>query len=174
MKKLMLTLVSVMALVFFVSSANAITIKVGILNLQTVVKESPQVKAMQDAIKKQFTPQEQKIASAQKSLKSTVDKFRKNVSVMTKDQRDDLQKDIVKEEHDLQQMQVKFQQKFMSERNKDMNKIYTQIKSIVSKIANKEQYDLIITHEVVAFSKSYMDITNQVVAALKKQGASTS
>jgi Skp family chaperone for outer membrane proteins len=78
---------------------------------------------------------------------------------------------LMGQEQALQQMQASFQQEYTAARDKQTKQVNTlleKIKGIVNKIATRDKYDLIMVNASVAYANPSMDITQAVLAEMKK------
>ena len=167
MKKIVLSLVSVATLLLS-SMALADDPKIGIVDIHAVLQSSPQIAAADAQLKQQFQGREQDIKKAQDQLKTDQDNLQKNSTVMKATDSDALQKKIDTETQQLTQMQVSFQQDVMTAQNKVMSQFVNQVKTIMNDVAKQDNLSLILDQSTVVYSDSQMDITKQVIAALKK------
>ena len=113
MKKILIVALSCILFVG-ANAAFASDVKVGVVDVQQVLQNVPQVKALQTKLKKQFAPQEKKITVAQKQLQANIDKYKKNQAVMKAQDKDALQKKILDGQQQLRGMQVDFQKKVVA------------------------------------------------------------
>ena len=102
-----------------------------------------------------------------KELRSDLDNYKKNSSVMTEESRNNLQQKIVKEEEAYQKAQISFNNDLSSAQNTAMTKIFSQIRNAARAIARKDDIDLVLIKSSILYSKSNMDITNSVIDTLK-------
>lgn len=164
MKKLVL---GVAAAALFAVSSFAMALNIGVVDMQKVMQNAPQVKAMQNKLKSEFGPQEQKLQALQKQLQADVEKFEKNSSIMKDSDKKALAKKIAAEQKDLQNRQNDFRTKVLTAQNEAMQKIFGQIQKIVNGIASDQKLNLILTKTSTVYSDDDMDVTDQVIKKLK-------
>jgi len=167
MRKSLLTVLCLIVFSTLSFSAFASDMKVGVVNLQDVFKNSPQLASIKADLKKQFASREQKLIDQQKALDKQAKALNRNRSVMTAKQRAAKQKSLISQQTKLQKEQIKFQQTFMAARNKQLGKLFKKIKNAVSQVARKNDYDLVLTKQAVAYTSDKYNITNQVLKTLK-------
>lgn len=166
MKKMVVfTVAALFALLANVSFADT---KIGIVDLNKVLINAPQVAKAKKQLQEQFTPRQKAIADAQKKLQEDVKQYEKNNVTMKEVALKEAQKNIMEAQKKWQEMQTSFQKDVMEAQNKSMETILKQVEEIVSDIAKKQQFDLILTKMSTAYSNPKFDITDQVLAALKK------
>lgn len=166
MKKIVLLVLSIGLLLGF-SIARADNLKVGVLDVQKVMQNSPQVSAMQAKLKKQFAPQEKKITTAQKQLKADFGKYNRNKAVMKDADKKTLQKKILAEQSSLRDLQVKFQQQLIAAQRESMQSILKDIEDAVNDVAKDQKLDLVLTKASVAYNNPDLDVTDKVIKKLK-------
>ena len=166
MKKLLITL-GLLSGLSLALNANA-DIKIGVLDLQAVLQQSPQVQAADVKFRKEFGPREQKIKAQAATLQTEVDQLNRNAAVMSAAEQGKAKDKIAKDQDNLQQAQAQFQQDVQTAQGKAMQQILTQIKTVVATIAEQKNYDLVVQKSSVVYSKDEYDVTTLVVKQLKK------
>ncbi|OGT38862.1 MAG: hypothetical protein A3F12_02675 [Gammaproteobacteria bacterium RIFCSPHIGHO2_12_FULL_38_14] len=144
------------------NAADAPQIKVAVVNVQQVLQQSPRVAALSKKLESQFKERQTKINDQQKTLQDEVDKFKKESPTLSDKERDNLQKKITTERSDLVKQVVAYQQDLQKEQNKIMQGILGDINSIVSQIAKKQSYALVLDSQAVIFASDGNDITKDV------------
>lgn len=153
---------------FAAPADNTAAIKIGVLDVSKVLQQSPQVKAAVAKLKTKFKSRQDKIASAQKKLEADQKKLTRNKSVMKQSEVDDLQMSIQDEQRELRTMKENYVQAARLAQNQVMGETLKRVNKIVKEIADKEHYDLILQRDNVAYASKKVDITSQVLVALKK------
>jgi outer membrane protein len=143
-------------------------IKIGVLDLQAVLQQSPQVQSADVKFRKEFGPREQRLKAQADALQTEVDQLNRNAAVMSAAEQGKAKDKIAKDQDSLQQAQAQFQQDVQTAQGKAMQQILTQIKSVVATLAQQKAYDLVLQKSSVVYSKDEYDITSQVVKQLKK------
>lgn len=165
MKKLLLVLTS--AALLAVSSFAFADLNIGVLDMQKVMKNSPQVKVMQAQLKKQFGSKEKQLTKMQKQLQSDAQNYQKNSAVMKDSDKQALQQKIAQEQQDFQKQQTDFRNKVIAAQNQAMQKVIKQIEAVVDGVAGDQKLNLIVTKSSVVYSDADMDVTDQVIKKLK-------
>jgi len=166
MKKMLLLILSTI-LLFSFSVAFAADLKVGVLDVQKTLQSIPQVEKMQAQLKKRFTPQQAQITKLQNQLKADFDKFNREHDVMKDKDKKAMQKTILANQEKLHNLQMNFQQQLMEAQKKAMQSILNDIENVVDGIAADQKLNIVLTKANVAYNDSDMDITDQVIKALK-------
>jgi outer membrane protein len=137
-------------------------IKVAIVNVQQVLQQSPRVVALSKKLEAEFKDRQTSIGDQQKALQDELDKFKKESPTMTQKDRDSTQKKIAADRADLVKKVVAYQQDLQKEQNKIMQGILADLNGIVSDIAKKQSYALVLDSQAVIFALDGNDITKDV------------
>lgn len=142
--------------------ATPASLKVAVVNVQQVLQQSPRVTALSKKLETQFKDRQTKIADRQKALQDELEKFKKESPTMSQKNRDNVQKKIANERSDLVKQVVAYQQDLNKEQNKIMQGILGDLNGIVSSLAKKQSYALVLDSQAVIFSANGSDITKDV------------
>jgi outer membrane protein len=151
-------------------------LKIGYVNYNSLLQDSPDAKAVGQQLSSEFLPRQRELQTLQQTLKTRADKFAKDGATMTDDQRAREDKEIRDGERELQRKQSEAQDDFSSRRNEELSKLQKSIVEQVQVYAKSQNYDLIVAENSVLYFNSSMDITPQVLAMLQaraKTGAPT-
>ena len=158
---------STIILLFLMSSSMALGFKVGVIDLQKILRTSPQFKTADSEFKKQFQPREAKIKAEISTLQETVKAFNRDASVMSEKQKQNKQDAIIKTRNKIQQEQSQLAQDAQNEQSKLMKNILSKVRVSVNTIAKQGDYDLIVQKSTTVYYKNQYDITDEVISVLK-------
>lgn len=164
----------VLAVALFATSASifAADASIGVVDRNKVAMDSPQLAAAKAELKAKFEPREKSLMAKQKVFKDSVDAYGKNSPTMKKEAKEAAQKKLMDEQKALQDEQGKFQNDLMEAQGSKTKIIEKQIEASVGSIAASKKFDLVIEKAAVIYSKNNIDITDEVVASMKKGGTS--
>lgn len=145
-------------------------IKVGIVNVQQVLQQSPRVVALSKKLESQFKDRQTKINDEQKALQDELDKFKKDSVTMSQKDRDAAQKKIAADRSDLVKEAVAYQQDLQKEQSKIMQGIQADLNTIVTSIAKAQSYSLVLDSQAVIFAADGNDITKDVAKKFNDKG----
>lgn len=151
-----------------VANADTTSLKIGVIDVQQIMQKSPQVAAMNQSLSKQFKPRQEKIIAAQKSLQDEVDKLNKNGATMSAADKSKLQDQITNDRNTVQNMVIGFQHDLQAAQSQDMQSFMSSLVTAVNSVAKSGGYDLILQRNGVPYVGSNLDVTSQVLDALKK------
>lgn len=143
-------------------------IKIGVLDMQQIMQQSPQVATLNKQLQSQFQPRQQKIVAAQKSLQDEMGKLNKDSTVMSASDRSSLQDKIISDRASFQAMVQSYQQDLQSAQNQAMQKFMADLQTAVGKVAKQDKYTLIVQRAAVPYLDPSLDVTNQVINSMPK------
>ncbi len=164
MKKLVLGLILVSGLM----SANvfAADVKIGVVSVERILTEAPQVDAVNTSMLERFGPQRDELQKAEKEITKMQENYKRNELVMTEDKLNELKKEIIMKIQRLKQKEAQMTQEVGIVRNQELAVLQQQVRGIIDDIAKKGKYSLILS-EGVAFSDPKLDITDKVLDKMK-------
>lgn len=167
MKKLMLFFVSVAFLLSF-NLAFAQGAKIAVFNLQKVLQNDPAVKVKGEKLKKALKPKSDAVlASRSKLIKQIQELIGMPASKLK--ERKALSAEILKNRKDLRGDLVDFQKELIVGRQDALSTILQGVRGVAKQIAMQKGYDIVMTDVNMAYVKADMDITNDIIAVLKKK-----
>lgn len=169
MKKVLLAITAALALmVSSITPAMAADTKIGVINLQQLLQQLPQMKQISADMKKQFGDREKKIVDAEDQLKKDADSYKRNGAVMSAKDKQATEDKLMKQQQELQQMQISFQRDFQTAQNKAIDDLLSKIKVVVEKVAAQNQLNLVLINASVAYADKNLDITDPVLKQMGK------
>jgi outer membrane protein len=141
---------------------------VAVIDLDKVLKQYPLVKQIDDKLHAQFSPKNSTIEQQRKKLTEKIDNLKRNGSVMTKAQRDNLQIEISTEKKDLQLEQAHFNQDLQAAQKQAMQHILNNINNAVVRVAKKNKYQVVLQKSKTIYIDDSIDISSKVLVILKK------
>lgn len=173
MKKVILSLFATATLLLFATSGLAATAdpaqKIGVVDVQQVLAQSPQTKKVADSIKSKFKKREAQLKKDQEKLQANQSKLDKDGSVMSDKDRAKLRDSIISGRAAFQGRVAAFQQDVSEAQAKAMQNLLNDIKTIVNSIAQKEHYTVVVEKRSIAYVADGFDITSKVISAMKKK-----
>jgi len=158
-----------MAILATTTSAQAADYKIGVVNAVKVMQAAPQAEAAMKKLESEFSGRDKQIANEQKSLKTLEDRLTKDAAIMSESERTRLERDIINKRRDLKRSADEFREDVQFRRNEEMGKIQRLILEAITAVANEGKYDVVLG-EGVLFSSKAVDISDQVIAKMKKGG----
>ncbi|MGD9590923.1 MAG: OmpH family outer membrane protein [Candidatus Berkiella sp.] len=141
-------------------------LKIGVIDMRAIINNAPQAKEAMEKLKKEFKAREDKIITAEKSLKEKADKLQRNSAVMSEAEKAKLEKEVVSSQRELQHLQAEFREDAALRQQEEMKKLMDKVNTVVEDVAKKDKYDLIIHKDVVPYAVKTVDVTDKVIKAI--------
>lgn len=146
--------------------------KMGVVNFERLLKESPQGKAVDDALRADVVARQRELQGLQAALKAKSDKLEKDGATMTADQRSKAEKEIRDGSRDLSQKQSDYQEELTNKQNEELSRLQSALVAEVQSYALSQKFDLVVASGGVVYASSALDLTDAVLASLKARAAS--
>src|SRR5439155_7963055 len=141
--------------------------KIGVVDPNRLLEESPQGKAMLDAMRTEFAPRERTLQAQQQALKAKQDKLQKDGATMTDEQRQRAEKELRDGQRDFERARGEFQDDISARRNEELSRLERTLGEEVRAYAKANNFDLVLTAEGLAYAAPTYDVTPGVLAALQ-------
>jgi outer membrane protein len=175
MNKLIKTLVMAqLALVMASAPVFAQELKIGFVNIGRLISESPQAAEAMESLQEEFAPRQREIIALQNEFKEKQAQMERDREVMGADERQNLDRELRKEERDLSRNQQEFTEDINLRRNESLGKLQRELLRQVQIFAGQEKYDLVLSSDGVLFASPIIDVTEQVLSGLKASFGSQS
>ncbi|WP_028388322.1 OmpH family outer membrane protein [Legionella fairfieldensis] len=144
---------------------NAVTegVKIGVVDLQKIMQTSPQMKAIQQKLEKDFKPRRDKLVAMEEGLKQDMEKFKRDSAVMSDTQKKDLEKKIMTTQQTFEREGQQYQQELSTAHNEAMEDLYGKIRKAIANVAQTDKYDIVLQKDAAPFSSDKLDITDSVI-----------
>lgn len=158
---------AVAGLVLCAGTLQAADIKIGVVNMQELMKESPQAKAAEAEMQQKFGSRRTALLAQQNKIKALQDQINRNGSVMSAEQLQNLQNQLDSEQQDMSRKESDFQADLNQWQNQKLGGIQEIVIKEVQAYAKAHQYNLIVGLGIV-YADGTVDLTKQVLAQLQK------
>jgi outer membrane protein len=146
-------------------------LKIGVVDPQLLLAESPQGKAASESMRAEFAPRQRTLQAQEQALKAKQEKLQKDGATMTDDQRVRAEKELRDAARDLERARGEFNDDATAKRNEEMSRLQKTLGEEVRTYAKAQNYDLILTGETVVYAAPSYDITPAILAALQARNA---
>jgi len=175
MKKLVVLVVGVV-MVFFLegyaqaAQAASATVKIGVMDLQKLQKNSKAFQKAGSVVKKKFDDMQQKLDQERDALAKLEDEFKKMSAMLSLDAQEDKKKELEKKRRYYKFLYDEFTQDMKDTEVEAIKKIMQELEKVVSKMAEKEGYTLILERRILGliYFNDAIDITDRVTEAYDK------
>jgi len=141
--------------------------KIGVVNVDLLLKQAPQAKAATKSLEKEFAPQQVALRKSAKALEKKQAKYKKNLMVLNEAQKAAAQREISMTIRELQRKQSDLQESVNIRRNAELAKLQDLVNKAIKYIGKKQGFDLIL-YDGIAYTNNRLDVTQAVLAYLKK------
>lgn len=144
-------------------------LKVGFVNVQRLLIESPQANAANRALENEFAPRQRDLQAKQKAFKDRADKFQKDGAVMGADERRNAENELRKDERELQRQIEELREDLNNRKNEELGKLRINVLRQIEGFAKQGGYDLIVSDAL--YVSPALDVTSQVLQGLQSGSA---
>jgi outer membrane protein len=145
--------------------------KIGVVDPQRLLQESPQGKAVQDSMRAEFAPRERTLQAQAQAIKAKQEKLQKDGATMTDEQRVRAEKDLRDGERDFERARGEFQDDITARRNEEYSRLQRTLGEEVRSYAKAQNFDVILSGEAVIYATPAYDITPAILTALQARAA---
>ena len=144
--------------------------KIGVVDFQRLGMESPQGKALNEAMRSEFAPRQRTLQAQEQAIKAKQEKLQKDGATMSEDQRVKAEKDLRDSARDLQRAEGEFNDDVTARRNEELSRLQRTLIEEVRNYAKAQGYDIVLSQETVAYQNPSYDITPAILQALEARG----
>jgi len=141
-------------------------VKIGVVDLQKILETSNSGKAAQNELKAQRDKMQADMKQRGNEIQEIESRMQREAMVMSKETREEKEREHRIKVSDFQALQRKYQGDLQEIERKLMGRLQAEITSLVSDIAKKEGYLLVISNIGVIYSLPSTDITERLIQEL--------
>jgi outer membrane protein len=158
--------IGVVALVGLLGAAMpaAAQIKIGFVDRERILRESGAAKRSQAKLKKEFAGKEAELEKMEKQGRDLEVMLQKESVTLPEAERSARERQLAQLTRDFKRMQRELREDQTQRLNEELVSLQERANKIISEIAEKEKFDLIVQEAVFASAK--IDITDKVIRAL--------
>ena len=142
--------------------------KIAFVNQARLLQKAPQAEAARSKLQKEFAKRDKALVNLQKKIQSSVEKLQKDAAILSSTELNKLKRKITMMRRDLERDKAAFKEDLSIRQNEELLKLQKSVLQSIKTIAEQENYDLIISEGVIYASKQ-VDVTDKILAQLKKQ-----
>lgn len=143
--------------------------KIGIVNLDRIVRESGPAKSAQTKLEAEFGKREKEINDLGNQIKNLSDRLEREAPTLSESQRAARQKQLMDQDREFQRKRREFQEDLNNRKNEELQAIIDRANRAVKTLAETEKFDLIIQEAV--YINPRHDITDKVIKLLNASGS---
>jgi outer membrane protein len=165
------TAVAVLATLMMGTSVNAFAHKVGIVDMQEIYKQLPQMAKIEQSLQNEFEERRQELEKLQGDIRFEAEKFKRESTTMSQDQKDALRDKIQGMQKNLAEKGRPLEQEIKARQNQELAKVQTLIIETIQEIAKKGDFDEVKVKDTTIYfnPKEVTDLSEKVVTAVSKK-----
>lgn len=152
-----------------VAVAFAGDIKIGVVNTEKILRESAPAIQAQKKIEQEFVPRDEEIKKMALEAKNLQEKLEKGGMKMEETERRNLERNLANLSREYQRAQRQMREDLSVRQNEEYSVILERTNRAISKIAEAENYDLILQLQDSVYRSQRIDITDKVIKTLDKE-----
>ncbi len=146
------------------SVAVAADFKIGFVDRERILRESGAAKRAQAKLKKEFSVRETELEKMEKQGRDLQSTLQKEAMTLPEADRSAKERQLAQLERDFKRMQRELREDQTLRSNEELVSLQERANKIISEIAEKEKFDLIVQEAV--FASQRIDLTDRVIKAL--------
>ena len=166
-KSFSLSMVLAAAALVISMQAQAADIKIGVVDMPSLLQKSPQAQAASQEMSKKFDSRKKDLMAEQDKIKNLQDQLSKNGAVMSANQVQDAQSQLDELQRDFSRKQSDYMDDVNMERNAALSRLQQDVLKAVQEFAQEKKYNLIVG-DGVFYKDNSVDVTDQVLAQMQK------
>jgi len=171
MRRLLITIITAAVMISFIGicQVSAQALKIGVFDVQKVMRESKTIESYRQDLMKQIEGKRKPLKDREESARTTEEKLRKEGEKLPVNERRVLEDKLANDAKDIKRLREDFEIEVRKMDTQLARKALTMISDVVRNIAEKEGYTVIFERNAagVAYVKDTIDITNKVIQQVK-------
>lgn len=141
-------------------------VKLGVVNVPTLMEQAPQARVAMEALDEEFSPRQREIVARQTELQELSERVQRDLAVMGETERRNAEKDLRDLQREVTRLQNEFREDLNLRRNEELGLLQRSLLKEVQDYAQAAGYDLVVGDGVL-FASSAVDITENVLRAME-------
>ena len=139
--------------------------KVGIINVQSAILDTAEIKKAQQELEARYKPRQQKVETLQRELADLQNKLQTMAGKLTPQAEQEMQVSGQKKQRELQRLTEDLQADVDRERNEILSKSGARMQDVVKKLAEEKGLDVIMDVASTLYFKPTLELTKDAVVA---------
>ncbi|MCF2909813.1 OmpH family outer membrane protein [Pseudoalteromonas sp. DL2-H2.2] len=172
MKKLFKTsAMALMATLMMGASASAFAHKVGLIDMQSIYSQLPQMAKIEQTLKSEFAERRQELEKLQGDIRFEAEKFKRESATMSEEQQTALRKKIQGMQQELAEKGRPLEQEIKTRQNQELAKVQKLIVDAIEEVAKKGKYDEVRVKETTIYFNpdKVSDLSDKIVEVVSKK-----
>ncbi len=162
---------ALICLMISVPSFGADVAKIGVVDVQKVLLTSSVGKMIKAQMNKKFREIQTILNERKDEIKTLRENLEREALVMSKEKQEEREREVRIKINDIKELQKKYENDMKILNEKAVKRVRNDILKIVKEIGKKEGFLLIISNEVILYSPTSIDISDQLIQAYNTYAA---
>jgi len=150
------------------SVVSAADLKVGFVNMNQLLKEAPQVEAINKKLQDRFSKPKKELDELGNTIKEQEKEIKRNELLMTESKLKKSRENMMEQIKQYREKEAKLAKELQTMQNEELAVFRDVVRKELSAMAEQEKFDLILNDGVMYADKS-LNITDKLLERLKKQ-----
>ena len=139
------------------------SLKIGVIDVQKIMKTSRAAKSAQAAYNKEVRSRQNKFSAREREVRTMEEELKKNDAKWSAEERMNKSEKLNKAVKDLKRLGSDMEEELRQKNTELSHKIMEDIRTIVNNVFRKEQYTLILDKNSVVIADDSIDITDKII-----------
>ncbi|WP_337840660.1 OmpH family outer membrane protein [Rheinheimera sp.] len=162
------TAVVLLAGLMMAGTAAAKEMKIGVVDVQSILSGLPQTTTIQNTLKAEFEGRIADVQKLEKDIAFNQEKLKRDGATMNDQQKKTLQAEMEKQMKNYEQLARPLDEDYRRRQGEERNKLMGLVKNAIDGIAAKDGYDLILSSQAAVHVKPEFDISKAVIDQVSK------
>lgn len=160
-----------LAVLLMGTSASALAHKVGIVDMQKIYQQIPQMGKIEQTLQSEFAERRQELEKIQGDIRFEAEKFKREQTTMSEEQKEALRTKIQGLQQVLAEKGRPLEQEIKTRQNQELVKVQTLIVEAIEEVAKKGKFDEVKTKETTIYfnPEKVTDLSQDVVDVVSKK-----
>ena len=163
--------IAILATLMVGTSVSAFAHKVGIVDMQEIYKQIPQMAKVEQTLQAEFAERRQELEKLQGDIRFEAEKFKREATTMSQAQKDALREKVEGMQKNLAEKGRPLEQEIKVRQNQELAKVQGIIIKAIEDIAKDGKYDEVKVKDTTIYfnPKTVVDLSSKVVDKVSKQ-----
>ena len=165
------TALSILAALMMGTSASALAHKVGIVDMQSIYQQIPQMAKIEQQLQTEFAERRQELEKLQGDIRFEAEKYKREGATMSEEQKVALEGKIRDMQKQLAEKGRPLEQEIKTRQNQELAKVQKLIIETIQSVAKKGKFDEVKVKETTIYFNpdKVTDLSSKVVEAVSKK-----
>ncbi|ALO42807.1 Outer membrane protein OmpH [Pseudoalteromonas phenolica] len=165
------TALSILAALMMGTSASALAHKVGIVDMQSIYQQIPQMAKIEQQLQTEFAERRQELEKLQGDVRFEMEKFQRESATMSDDQKNALRDKIQGMQKQLAEKGRPLEQEIKARQNQELAKVQKLIVETIQSVAKSGKFDEVKVKDTTIYFNpdKVTDLSSKVVEAVSKK-----